>query len=120
MADRAGRGTIRPFGPSMPGRRRATIQGKFMPLSVMIHYRDGSSVRAEEQFGEVGDAARFALKLADDLGRTATPYSRRLGHAVSVSIMDQETVVLVIRVFMGGLSPIAPVEGLISLPFDRD
>jgi hypothetical protein len=91
-----------------------------MPLSVIIHYRDGSSVEAEEQFGDVGDAARFALKLADDLGRTATPYSRRIGHASSVSIMDNEAVVLVVRVFMGGLSPIAPVEGLISLPLDPD
>jgi hypothetical protein len=91
-----------------------------MPLSVIIHYRDGSSVHAEEEFGDVGDAARFALKLADDLGRTATPYSRQIGHASSVSIMDQDAVVLVIRVFMGGLSPIAPVEGLISLPFDAD
>jgi hypothetical protein len=91
-----------------------------MPLSVVIHYRDGSSIQAQEKFDDVRDAARFALKLADDLGRTATPYSRQAGSASDVSIMDEEIVVLVIRVFMGGLSPIGAIEGLVSLPLDRD
>jgi hypothetical protein len=91
-----------------------------MPLSVLIHYRDGSFLQAEEEFDDVRHAARFALKLADDLGRTATPYSRQIGLASNVAIMEDETVMLVIKVFMGGLSPIEPMEGVIRLPLERD
>jgi hypothetical protein len=90
-----------------------------MPLTVEVKYRDGTIAPVSERFATMREAALYAVKLADDLGSTATPYSKGLGAAASVLIRRGGGVEFEVQVFLGGLSPELPREGLVQLPARR-
>jgi hypothetical protein len=89
-----------------------------MGFTVKVTYRDGSRRGVDRIFRDLDEAARVALALANDIGRTYTDYVGFAGFPLSVVISDGSDIVLRIRVIMGGLSSESPPAGLVDLPGD--
>jgi hypothetical protein len=86
-----------------------------MSFTVEVVYRDGSVAVAGAEFAELRDASFQAIRLADDLGRTMTPYTRGIGEACSVVVLRDGLRELEIKIFPGGLNPKGAVAGEIDL-----